>query len=304
VTPLTLVADGLTVRYGDVTAVDDLSLTLEPGRIYGLLGRNGSGKTSLLSALAAFRRPSAGTVLADGEPVWENPRATRRICLVREAGDMADRGDKVSETLDLARQLRPNWDQAYADRLVELFDLPTRRRVDSLSRGRRSALGIVIGLATRAPLTMFDESHLGMDAPSRQAFADELLADFMARPRTIVLSTHLVEELARLFEQVLILDRGRLLVAEDVEVLRARGTAVTGPSEAVDRVTAGMAVLSERSLGRTRQVTVDGQLDPARRREAADAGLELGRVPLQELFTQLTDPDRAAGPVPATEEAR
>ena len=81
-----------------------------------------------------------------------------------------------------------------------------------MSQGQRSALGVILGLASRCPLTIFDESYLGMDAPSRYAFYDELLADYLAYPRTIVLSTHLIEEVSSLFEEVVIIDRGRLLI--------------------------------------------------------------------------------------------
>ncbi len=88
---LDIEAKGLELRYGAVTALDDLSFDLSGGRIYGLLGRNGAGKTSLLSVLAGFRKASGGTVLVDGQPVFENPRVTRRVCLIRETATPATR---------------------------------------------------------------------------------------------------------------------------------------------------------------------------------------------------------------------
>jgi ABC-2 type transport system ATP-binding protein len=287
--------DGLHLRYGETRALDDLTFTLEGGRIYGLLGRNGSGKTSLLSLLAAFRKPTSGTVLVDGEPVWENFAVTSRVCLIRENGDLGEGSDRVSDALDVARQLRPDWDDAYASALLDRFRLPARRKLRELSRGQQSALASAVGLASRAPLTMFDESHLGMDAPTRQAFTDELLADFMAHPRTIIVSTHLIEEMASVFEQVLILDEGRLTLRDDTETLRSRGATVTGAAERVERFLAGsgLRVLNVRELGRTRSVTVDGPLDPAAVTRAGDAGLDVGPVPLQELFTHLTEPEGA-----------
>src|SRR5690606_17380392 len=102
----------LTLRYGRrTTALDRLSLTLDGGKIYGLIGRNGSGKTSLLSVLAAFRRASSGEVLVGGENPYENERITRQICLIRESGDVLDY--PVHRVLDIARRLRPHWDQEY-----------------------------------------------------------------------------------------------------------------------------------------------------------------------------------------------
>lgn len=283
----------LTVRYGRTTAIDDLSLRLAGPGIHGLLGRNGSGKTSLLSAVAAFRPPSGGEVLVDGEPVFENPSATRKVCFIRGAGDTVEHdwpGDRVRDALALAARLRPGWDAQYAQELMGRFGVPTGKRLGELSRGQRSSLGVVLGLASRAPVTIFDESYLGMDAPSRYAFYEELLSDYLAHPRTVVVSTHLIEEVASLFEHVAIIDDGRLLLHEPADELRARGATVVGPAEQVDRFTSGMTSLAARQLGPTRSVTVDGVLDAHDRRRAAELGLELGPVALQDLFVHLTGP--------------
>jgi ABC-2 type transport system ATP-binding protein len=282
--------DHLRLNYGNVTALDDLTLTLPGGRIYGLLGRTGSGKTSLLSVLAAFRKATSGTVRVQGQPVFENSRITSQICLIREAGDTVDKSDPVEDALKLAEHMRPRWDTDYAASLVDLFQLPMRTHIGDLSRGQRSLLGIILGLASRAPLTMFDESHLGMDSPSRYAFYDALLADFMAHPRTIIISTHLIEEVASLLEQVAIIDKGRLVLFEETESLRARGVTVTGPADAVDDFVAGLTVLDEKSLGRTKLAMVYGILDDRLLTQAHNTGLDLGPIALQDLFIHLTQP--------------
>ena len=284
----------LQLRYGETVALHDLTFDLPGGKIYGLLGRNGSGKTSLLSALAGFHKPSAGTVRIAAQPVFENPRITRQVCLIRESGGVGDKGDTLRDALDVAQRLRPDWDAAYAAKLVELLELPLGKKIGDLSRGQRSAFGVAVGLAARAPVTMFDEAHLGMDAPSRQAFQDELLRDFMDRPRTVIVSTLLIEEQSQLFEQVMILHQGRLLLHEDVDELRSRGVTVTGPADAVDGFVSGLTVLGEQRLGRTKAVMVYGALDDARRRAARDAGLDVGPVALQDLFIHLTQPTGAA----------
>jgi ABC-2 type transport system ATP-binding protein len=138
---LEIEAAGLSLRYGAVTALDDLSFKLAGGRIYGLLGRNGSGKTSLLSVLAGFRKASGGTVLVDGQPVFENPRVTRRVCLIRETGDTGDRDDRVSDALATAAHLRLGWDGDYAAALVERFQIPPRTKLGALSLGRAPPSG-------------------------------------------------------------------------------------------------------------------------------------------------------------------
>jgi ABC-2 type transport system ATP-binding protein len=280
-------AAGLQVHFCETRAVDDVSFTVAGGTICGLLGRNGAGKSTLLSAVAAFRRPTGGTVRVDGEDPYENPRLMSEICLVRSEGDF-EGGTSVAETLEIAGELRPRWDTAYADRLVELFELPPKTKVDALSRGKRSALAVTVGLAARAPLTMFDEPHLGMDAPSRYAFYDELLADYMARPRTVVLSTHLIDEVASLFEDVIVLDQGRLLVHEPAVDLVARGAELVGPAAAVEAAVAGMRVVSTRDLGPTRAAIVLEPVAGERAAAATAAGVEIGPIPLQDLFVHLT----------------
>jgi ABC-2 type transport system ATP-binding protein len=281
----------LTVRYGDTVAVDGLDLDLAPGRIHGLLGRNGSGKTSLLSVLAGYRRASSGTVAVGGADPFENADVMRQTCFIRDTLDVAD-NDRVAGSLDFAAAIRPTFDREYAGKLLDTFELDPRKRVSALSRGQRSSLGAVLGLAARAALTILDEVYLGMDAAARTAFYTELLADYLAHPRTVILSTHLIEEAAELFEDVIILDHGRLLLHEEADVLRGRGVTVTGPAAAVDAFTAGRTVLGEQSLGGVRAATLYGRLDPADTRRAADAGLTLGPVGIQDLFVHLTGAQR------------
>ncbi|WP_265522944.1 ATP-binding cassette domain-containing protein [Oerskovia flava] len=283
------------VRYGrkdTERALDGVTLSIRPGTITGLLGRNGAGKTTLAALLAAFRRPTSGSVLVGpaGGPLddpFENPWVMMHTQLVRESGDVW--GDsKACDTLDYYADLRPDWDADLAGRLLDELEVDVRKSPDALSRGKRSALGAVIGLASRAPLTIFDEVYLGMDAPSRYAFYDALVADYTEHPRTILLSSHLIDEVERLFEDVVVIDRGRVLLAEPAEDVRGRGVSLTGPADTIEPFVAGHQVLARQHLGPTSQVTLFGELDAAQRAAATQAGLEIGAVPLQDLFVHLT----------------
>lgn len=284
---LSLDIQNLTMRFGNVIAVDGLSLRLEGAGICGLLGRNGSGKTTLLSAVAGLRRPDGGQVLVDGQPVFDNEAVTSQICLIRESGDIVDGTETVGYALEFAADMRANWSEAVAARLLDTFRLDRKKKVGALSRGQRSALASTLGLASQAPLTIFDEAYLGMDAPTRYAFYEALLADYMDNPRLIVLSTHLIEEVARLFSDIIIIDAGRLVLREDAETLQGRGATLVGPREAVDRATEGLRVLSARDLGPTRSVAVFGDMSQVAERAGAE-GLELGGLPIQDIFVHLT----------------
>jgi len=277
----------LSVHFDDTRAIDDMTFAVGRNTICGLLGRNGAGKSTLLSTLAAFRLPTSGQIRVAGVDPYEHPAAVADICLIREGGDFVG-SMRVGTVLDLTEGLRPSWDRAVAERLIDRFELPRRKKVDALSRGMRSALAVSVGLAGRASLTMFDEPHLGMDAAARYVFYDELLADYLAHPRTIILSTHLIDEVASILEDVIVIDHGRLLVHEPVAQLQERGAAVVGPSAAVAAFTEGMDIASDRTLGPTRSVTVVDRLTPEQRRAATDAGLQLEPVNLQDLFVHLT----------------
>ena len=285
--PLGVEVRGLTVRYGRTTALDAVDLSFPAGAITGLLGRNGSGKTTLASVVAAFRRPTSGTVLVGGEDPWENEDVVPRVLLVRESGDVLDT-ESLRTNLRYTEDCRPQFSREVAERLMDRFELDPTRKPQKLSRGQKSAFGIALAVATRADLTILDEVHLGLDAPTRYAFYDALIEDYIAHPRTIVLSSHLIGEVERLLEHVVVLDHGRVLLAQETDAVTARGIAVTGPTREVERFVVGRTVLSRQQLGGTAQATVLATLDDGEAADARAAGLEIGPVPLQDLFVHLT----------------
>ena len=194
----------------------------------------------------------------------------------------------MKDVFDLSASFFPNWDRAYADDFAREFGLPLDRSMGKLSRGMLSAVGIIVGLASRAELTIFDEPYLGLDAVSRGLFYDRLLADYAEHPRTIVISTHLIDEISRLLAHVLIIDQGRLVADEEADALIASAFTVEGRADEVAAFLAGRSVLHRETLGGTARVLVRGALDAEARREAERRGLAVGPVSLQELFIRMT----------------
>lgn len=289
-----LTLEHVDVRYGDTHALNDVSLSLEANKIHGLIGRNGSGKSTLLACIAAFMKPGSGTVLMDDVALFEEPSLVETVALIREGGDTLDEDATIDAALRYAAWFRPHWDAGYADRLVDRFDIPRKTKLSRMSRGQRSSVGIVLGLASRAPLTMFDETYIGMDAPARYAFYDELLRDYVEHPRTIVISSHLVEEVSRLFETVVILHEGRVIAHDNLDVLLQQGASLTGPAETVRRLTSGLNVIGERALGHTLSHTIFGEIGADRLAEARSSRVQVDSVPLQDLFVHLTGKERVA----------
>jgi ABC-2 type transport system ATP-binding protein len=274
-------ADGLTRRYRGHLALDGATFNIEAGAITGLLGRNGAGKTTLMRIIAGQEFPSAGRVKVLGDSPAENDRVLRRMVFIREDQSYPD--FKIGHALRTAALFYPNWCGELADALLADFALPPDRAIKKLSRGMRSALGIVIGLAARAEVTMFDEPYTGLDAVARQLFYDRLLAEYAEHPRTMLLSTHLIDEAAGLLERVLVMDRGRVVLDAVADDLRGVATRVSGPVLAVEEFAAGHAVWDRRRLGSQESVVIVGPLDEAERAPARTTQLALEPLSLQEL---------------------
>ncbi|MCW4386632.1 ABC transporter ATP-binding protein [Salinibacterium sp. SYSU T00001] len=277
---------GLSKTYGSVRAVDDVSFTLEENKITGLLGRNGAGKSTLMSLLTGQEFATRGDIRVFGASPVENASVLQKICFIKESQRYPE-DFVVKHVFASAPWFFANWDADFAAQLIDEFRLPTDRRVKKLSRGQLSAVGIIVGLASRAPLTFFDEPYLGLDAVARQLFYDRLLEDYAEHPRTVVLSTHLIDEVSMLLEHVLLIDDGRIVIDDDAENLRNSATTVVGTRAAVDSFVAGHEVLHRESIGGLASVTV-GTLDAQDRAAAAAAGLELSPVSLQQLIIRKT----------------
>jgi ABC-2 type transport system ATP-binding protein len=276
---------GLTRRYSGQLALNDVTLDLEPESITGLLGRNGAGKTTLLRILAGHEFASAGTVTVLGASPVENETVLRQMVFIREDQSYPDL--KVRRAVQVASWFYPNWSHELADELLEEFHLPLDRKVRKLSRGMRSALGIVIGLAARAEVTLFDEPYAGLDPVSRQVFYDRLLADYAEHPRTVLLSTHLIDEAAGLFERVVVIDRGRIVLNTAADDLRGAATSVSGPAIAVAEFTAGRPVWNRRRIASQESAVVAGTLNETDRARAAALHLRLEPLTLQEVVVQV-----------------
>ena len=278
---------GLTRRYRGQLALDQVTFDIEPGSITGLLGRNGAGKTTLMRIVAGHEFASAGTVTVLGACPVENEQVLRQMVFVRE--DQAYPDFRVRHVVQAASWFYPNWSHELAGTLLEDFALPLNRKVRKLSRGMRSALGIVIGLAARAEVTLFDEPYAGLDPVARQVFYDRLLADYAERPRTVLLSTHLIDEAAGLFERVVVIDRGRIVLNTSADDLRGAATSVSGPAIAVAEFTAGRSVWDRRRIASQESAVVAGALEETDRARAAALHLHLEPLTLQQVVA------RAAG---------
>ena len=287
-----VIVNNLGLRYGEQHALQHVDFKLSGPKIYGLLGRNGSGKTSLLSILSSFRSQTEGMLTINGEEPFENAKVMSLVHFIYSK-DYKEESENAKNLLKDVERYRVNFDCDYAESLLRKFNLPVNKPLKKFSKGMQSAFDVVAGLASRAPITIFDEAYQGMDAPTREIFYREVLEDQAHHPRIIILSTHLVSEMDYLFDEVLILHEGKLLLQEEYEAFITQGASITGDSVEVDVFVRDLQLkqLRVQHLGGTKSVMVFGELSEAKRNEAQLRGLEIGAVPLQDLFIHLTGED-------------
>ena len=282
-----LICEHITKQYKDKLALNDISLTLEQGKIYGLIGRNGAGKTTLLSVLTAQNPATSGSVTLDDMAVWENRSALEHLCFSRELNVSAESGlgsMKVKEYLRTASIYYRDWDSAMAERLVDLFELPVKKRMSKLSKGMLSMVTIIVAMASKAAFTFLDEPVAGLDVVAREQFYKLLIEEYTETGRTFVISTHIIEEAADVLEEVIILKDGKVLLVADTQALVDSARYVSGKTEDVDAVTAGLETHHPEVSGRAKSVTV--LLKPG---QSLPAGYDVSVQPLnlQKVFLAL-----------------
>ena len=283
-----LQARGLCKSYKDKQVLHNLDLTIQPGKIYGLIGRNGAGKTTLLGILTAQNTRNSGEVTYNGQEVWENQQALNDICFSRELQSTVFYGRnnlKVKHYLKSAAIYYPHWDSAYAQRLLEEFKLDPKKKIYQLSKGQLSMVTILIALASCAPITILDEPVAGLDVVMRERFYQLLLEDFSKTNRTFIVSTHIIEEAASVFEQVIILDEGKILENCPTEELIDQFRYISGREDEVDRVCNGLEVLSVHQMGRHKTVAVRGS--GVKLEQARQADVDIVPMNLQNVFVAL-----------------
>ena len=279
----TLSGKNIVKKYGKDTVLKNVDVEIEAGKIYGLIGRNGAGKTTLLSILTAQNPATEGTVTLDGKPVWENEEALSHICYSREISQVTMFGPntlKVKDYLGTAKAFYANWDEEYAKELIKLFNINPKKRINKLSKGMLSAVTIIVAMASKADITILDEPVAGLDVVAREQFYKLVIDEYAATGRTFVISTHIIEEAASLFEKVIIIDDGQIIIEENTEDLLARAYRVSGEETNVDTAVRNFKTYHPESIGRNKVVTVLAD-EPV---DGFDGDVQVEPVPLQNLF--------------------
>lgn len=271
-------------RFKDTVALDHVNLFFEEEKIYGLLGRNGAGKSTLLNVISNRIFPDEGKVLMNGMPVRENDQALEQIYLMSEK-TLYPESMRIKEIFKWSKEFYKNFDIDFAMNMAEQFRLDVKKKVKGLSTGYTSIFKNVIALSVNVPYVFLDEPVLGLDANHRELFYRILIEKYSENPFTAVISTHLIEEVSSVIEDIVIIKNGQVIRSETREDLLGRGYTISGNGVLVDKYLRGKEVIGSDVLGGLKTAYVIGRPDRANLPD----GLEITGLDLQKLFIQLTN---------------
>lgn len=219
-------AKHLAKSYGANRALDGVSFSVEAGRIVGLIGPNGAGKTTALKALLGLTSFDGELRVLGRDPRRERDELMREVCFIADVAVMP-RWLRVGQALEFVQGVHPRFDRSRAEAFLSKTDIKMRSRVRELSKGMVTQLHLALILAIDAKLLVLDEPTLGLDLLYRRQFYDTLLNDYFDKERTILLTTHQVEEVENLLSDVIFINRGRVVLQSPVESLAERFALVT-----------------------------------------------------------------------------
>jgi ABC-2 type transport system ATP-binding protein len=243
-------ARGLSKKYGSFVALDRADFVVQPGRIVGLIGPNGAGKTTALRAVLGLTTYQGELNVLGREPFAE------RALLMQEASFIADVAVlpawlRVQQAIDFVAGVHPRFRRERAAALLAKTDIGMQRRIGELSKGMKTMVHLALTMAIDARLLVLDEPTLGLDIIARRSFYDALVNDYMDETRTIVITTHQVEEVENLLTDVLFIDKGRIVLTCSVEDIGARYAAVEVADDRIAAAREEQPFYERRALGKT-----------------------------------------------------
>jgi ABC-2 type transport system ATP-binding protein len=252
-----IAARGLVKNYGETHALDNVSFEVEPGRIVGLIGPNGAGKTTALKAILGLTPFKGDMQVAGRDPRVARDELMRDVCFIADVA-VLPKWLRVTQALDFVEGVHPKFHRARAEEFLQKTDIKMKSRVRELSKGMVTQLHLALILAIDAKLLVLDEPTLGLDLLYRRAFYDTLLNDYFNEERTIIITTHQVEEIENLLTDVMFINHGKIVLNSAVDALPARfHQVVVGP----DKLAAARALnpIHEREVFGRYGMTFDGR---------------------------------------------
>ena len=233
--------------YGRKNALHNLNISIRENRITGLVGKNGAGKTTLLKLIAGHIYPSSGEVRVLNEDPFNNLFVSANTIFIKDSMEFTN-GLNLMELLEMGERFYPNWDMEFAKSLFSYFQLDELSYYDELSKGMKSTFNTIVGLASRCPLTLFDEPTSGMDASVRKDFYRALLKDYLRHPRTFIISSHYLDEIEDLLEDLLLIDGGEKKLHKPIDEVKNYAVNIMGDSNLLENQIPAENILAKKRI--------------------------------------------------------
>ncbi|MBU9710461.1 ATP-binding cassette domain-containing protein [Evansella tamaricis] len=278
----------VTKEYKNKKAIDNLSFSIEENKITGIIGRNGAGKTTLLKIIAGFFEQSQGEVKVFDETPFNSITVSANCIFIDDQLSFPSTLN-LGEILDATGKFYENWDTKLANGLFDYFNLDRHQSHEHLSKGMKSTFNVIIGLASRCPLTLFDEPTTGMDAAVRKDVYRALLKDYITKPRTILISSHHLQEIEDLLEDILLIKDGKAHLHLPVSDMKEYAIGIKGKASVLEKWLENRDILHKSNLGTdSLYVVVRNNFSTTELEKARVSGLILSQVNSSELSVYLT----------------
>lgn len=284
-------AKELTKLYGKNKAINNLSLQVNKDGLIGLIGRNGSGKTTFMKLCAGLLNKNHGQLnVLNGEPM-NNLEVIERLVYTYHNVEYA-KDLKLKEIISAFKLMYTNFDENFSLKLLKYFDLNPKAKYNQLSQGMTSVFNFICALSTRAELTMLDEPVLGMDVTVRKAVYEVLLRDYSEHPRTIIVSSHLLSELEGILSEIILIDKGSVLLYKDIDEMRQIAYRVDGRKEDLENFCKDKEILFTKSGEFDSFIIVLGRLTEEMILAAKEVNVILSQVRPEDICVYLTQDDK------------
>lgn len=277
----------LTKSYKFNTVLNHINFTIEEGTLTGIIGRNGVGKTTLMKLITGYIHKTGGDVHVFSEDPFNNLKVSANSILVDDSMSFSDKLS-LSEILIEAERFYANWDQQLAHRLFTYFNFHPDLRHHQLSKGKKSTFNAIIGIASHCPLTIFDEPTTGMDTAARRDFYRALLKDYIAHPRTILLSSHHLEEIEDLLENILLIHDGTIRFHGPISDLQEMFVKLIGKKEVIHQQIEGRKGFGHRNDGPIYKMYVKNSFSEDEQSLLTSKGIKIVPVSANDAYVILT----------------
>ncbi len=264
----------LTKKYGNLKALDEVELKIPEGRIIGLLGKNGAGKSTLMRCILGFLKFD-GEIDIMGERVDHHKESIHNlIAFIPDVSSLDDRLT-VQQTIDYVASLNESWNAVTAGRLLSRSDLPLNQKVGNLSKGMKTKLYLLITLSINVKILLLDEPTLGLDIVFRKEFFNTIIGEYFDETKTIIISTHQVEEVEQILQDIIFIDEGKIILQEDIAELKNQYSLISVPTDRKEELEKLNPILITHTLGKVNAIVGS---------DVKIEGAEYSRPSLSDLF--------------------